>query len=91
MRVEIEVHDYSPKDGLVVTGEPNFQVSTRLESGPDELVIRANREGLRALAGALLTLTDPNVPSETHLHLTEHNGFLAAGSVGLILELVSSE
>ncbi len=49
------------------------------------VVVEANAEGLRTLAGHLLTLAREGVPDGSHLHLEDGNG-LVEGSAELVLE-----
>ncbi|MFD7292033.1 hypothetical protein ACFV9W_02005 [Streptomyces sp. NPDC059897] len=54
------------------------------------VVVEANAEGRRTLAGHLLALAKNGVPDGSHLHLEDGNG-LAEGSVELVLERCDDE
>ncbi|MBR6472723.1 MAG: hypothetical protein IKS99_03205 [Firmicutes bacterium] len=56
----------------------------KVSSSEDEVLISANREGLRSLANHLLTLADEE---NGHFHLDEHNS-LEKGSTELIVEKI---
>ena len=57
--------------------------SVEAHNDGDEVIIRANSEGLRSMAGILLTLAE--LPDGSHIHLDSYNS-LEDGSCGLILE-----
>jgi hypothetical protein len=64
--VHIEIPDYDSASGLrlpVVSGGV-IEASKR----GSELLIRANGNGLRLMAGQLLALAQPGVPDGTHIH-----------------------
>ena len=60
-----------------------FEIKTVVVN--DEIIISANREGLRSLAKHLTALAD-GVPGD-HIHYDENNS-LEAGSVEMIIERV---
>ncbi|MGW8686431.1 Imm32 family immunity protein [Streptomyces sp. NPDC055817] len=72
-------------DGVaqVFTWEEDARIEVR--NLGSTVVIEANTEGLRTLAGHLLTLANDGVPDGSHLHLEDGNG-LAEGSAELVLE-----
>ena len=63
--------------------EDNFKIS--VENNGEQIIIKANREGLISLAKQLLTLSEENVPEGMHFHLDEFNS-LEKGSVELVIE-----
>jgi len=91
MKVEIEVPDYSPEDSLPLSIPANSRLSSRLDGSPDQIVITGNPEGLRALGTALIALAGPTVPSHFHLHVDQHNRWLDAGSVELVVEVIKND
>lgn len=83
MKKEIDIIEYNEKKGIQFEWERGFAISVDFES--DEIVIRANPEGLRSLAKQLLTLAQRKVPYGSHIHLDEYNS-LESGSIDLIVE-----
>jgi hypothetical protein len=83
MKINIEVPDYSPQDGMRFKWEDGFLLESKIIH--DTVVIKANREGLVSLARHLLTLADASVPQGYHFHLDDSNS-LSAGSCELIFE-----
>ena len=61
--------------------ENGFEIAVRIEEG--QVVVSANREGLRSLAGQLTTLAESE--PGTHIHLDQYNS-LEDGSVELVIE-----
>ncbi|MER8182806.1 hypothetical protein [Kitasatospora sp. NPDC094015] len=61
------------------------QARITVRAGKSEVVVEANADGLRALAGHLVTLAGDGVPDGAHLHLEAGVG-LTGGSAGLVLE-----
>ena len=61
--------------------EENAQISIRTEGG--DVIVSANRAGLRSLSNHLLALAD--APAGSHLHLDAYNA-LEDGSQSCILE-----
>ena len=72
MRVEIDIPDYQPEQGIVTKWDDGFEVELRVTSS--EVVLRANAAGLRTLARHLLTLADPSITAGSHVHYDEGNG-----------------
>lgn len=83
MKYEIEVTDYSPQTGIRWELEDDHTVSTRFSY--NEVVIKANHEGLISLARLFLTLAQPGTPPGSHVHVDEGN-LLEDGSIRLIVE-----
>ncbi len=81
MKYTIEVCDYD--NCIELDYEPDAIIESK-HNEYGETVIRANRNGLIALAKTLLTLAQDNVPSGSHVHFDEYN-FLEDGSSELIL------
>jgi hypothetical protein len=65
-----------------VNWEDGFAIRVKAEAGC--VLVSANREGLRSLAGILLSLAEEPRPG-THIHLDAYNS-LEDGSDELILE-----
>ncbi|MDO4798380.1 MAG: hypothetical protein Q4A01_10240 [Coriobacteriales bacterium] len=63
--------------------ENDFQLSTAIQEG--EIVISANRNGMRSLANILMDLSDQEPGA--HVHLDEHNS-LEDGSIELVIQRV---
>jgi hypothetical protein len=57
---------YSKEEGLRLRWLAGYSLGAQIDGS--EIVIRANPEGLRSLAGHLLTLADDSVPSGVHAH-----------------------
>ena len=83
MKVELEVPEYRPEEGIVTEWDDDYEIQVRRD--PSGVVIRANPAGLRTLARHLMTLASSSVPTGSHLHYDDSNG-LANDSVELILE-----
>ena len=66
---------------MEIKWEDGFEIAVNAESG--SVLVEANRQGLRSLAGILLSLAG-GAPGE-HVHRDEHNS-LEDGSAELILE-----
>ncbi len=79
----VEVGSYSPQQGLRMAWTEGFVIVVTLSA--DQVVVRANREGLISLAQHLLTLAEDGVPAGAHIHLSPHDA-LEAGSGELVLE-----
>ena len=62
-----------------------FSIKTRVEY--NEIIIRANAEGLLSLANHLIKMADEQVLKGYHLHLDELNS-LEDNSVSLIIEKI---
>lgn len=85
MKIEIDIPDYSPPEGLRFVWEDDFTIV--VEPHGDGFIIRANRDGLISLARHLLTLAQENVPPGWHFHLDDSNS-LENGSCELIVEKI---
>lgn len=83
MKKEIDIIEYNEQKGIQFEWERGFVI--RVDFDSDEIVIRANSEGLNSLAKQLLTLAQENVPFGSHIHLDEYNS-LESGSIDLIVE-----
>lgn len=71
---------------MEIKWEDGFEIAVSAESG--SVLVEANRQGLRSLAGILLSLAD-GAPGE-HVHLDAYNS-LEDGSAELILALAGGE
>ena len=71
---------------MEIKWEDGFEIA--VSAGGGSVLVEANREGLRSLAGILLSLAD-GAPGG-HVHLDEHNS-LEDGSAELILALSGGE
>jgi len=65
---------------MEIKWEDGFEISVRFTE--DGAVVSANPEGLRSLAGILMSLAEATPGA--HIHLDEHNS-LEDGSSGLVL------
>lgn len=65
---------------MEIKWEDGFEISVRFTE--DGAVVSANPEGLRSLAGILMSLAE--AAPGAHVHLDEHNS-LEDGSAGLVL------
>ncbi|MCR5648745.1 MAG: hypothetical protein K6F67_04310 [Oscillospiraceae bacterium] len=65
---------------MEIKWEDGFEISVRVTE--DGAVVSANPEGLRSLAGILMSLAE--AAPGAHVHLDEHNS-LEDGSAGLVL------
>ncbi len=83
MKKEIDIIEYNASKGIQFEWERGFEISTDL--GDNEIIIKANSEGLISLAKQLLTLAQSGVPIGSHIHLDEYNS-LENGSIDLIIE-----
>jgi hypothetical protein len=86
--VEIDIPDYDPMSGLKVPIV--FGSSIDLSVSDSEIVIRANANGLRLLAGHMLTLAQDGVPAGTHLHY-EPGSPLEDGSDAFVITRIDSD
>ena len=82
MKIEVEIHQYSPLEGLCLTWEENFTIFVKKVG--DDVILQANKEGLLSLANHLLTLAQDDVPQHAHIHLDEYNS-LENGSLSIII------
>lgn len=83
MKKEIDIIEYNANIGIQFEWEKGFEISTDLND--NEILIKANSEGLVSLAKQLLTLAQSSVPFGSHIHLDEYNS-LESGSIDLIIE-----
>ena len=65
---------------MEIKWEDGFEISVRVTE--DGAVVSANPEGLRSLAGILMSLAE--AAPGAHVHMDEHNS-LEDGSAGLVL------
>ena len=85
MKVEVDVHPYSPQEGICLSWEDDFVILVKKEG--DEVILQADKGGLISLANHLLTLAQDNVPAHEHIHLDEDNS-LEDGSLPIIIEKI---
>lgn len=83
MKVNIEIPDYDPKDGIKYKWTENFEIKVIVKDR--EVLILGNKEGLVSLANHLLNLAQEGISSGNHMHFDEHNS-LEQGSLGLIIQ-----
>lgn len=83
MKREIDIVEYNAEKGIQFDWERGFVIATNFDD--NEIIIKANTEGLISLAKQLLTLAQSNVPFGSHIHLDEYNS-LESGSIDLIIE-----
>jgi hypothetical protein len=81
--LEIEVPEYAPEEGVRLKWDRDFTIDVRVMG--NEVVVRANRDGLVSLARHLLHLSQDTVPIGTHFHLDPDNS-LEDTSCSLIVE-----
>ncbi|MFF1683818.1 MULTISPECIES: hypothetical protein [unclassified Streptomyces] len=83
-------HVTTVTDGVaqVFTWEEGARIEVR--NFGSTVVVEANAEGLRTLAGHLLNLAKDGIPEGSHLHLEDGNG-LTEGSAELVLERCDDE
>ena len=82
MEMTISVPEYEKDRGLWDQWYEGYEIEVLVEN--DEVLILANREGLKSLATHLLALSQDEVPRGYHLHFSSGYG-LENGSVDLIL------
>lgn len=78
----VDVPSYRPDGGLARPWPADYSVHVSVAHG--EVVIRADKAGLRALAVHLLALSEPDVPTYYHAHLDP--GEIDDESMSLILD-----
>lgn len=83
MIIEISVPDYEGK-GIHLEWEENSILTVKIDNINNVVAIGGNREGLFSLARHLLTIAQPNVPIDYHIHFDDLNS-LEKGSDGLII------
>ena len=83
MKLTIEIPDYTTTDGIRYDWCDKSRIATSLHDGL--FVLKANKEGLEALAKQLLQLSQNEIPKGYHLHYDEYN-CLEDGSVEFIIE-----
>jgi len=84
--VELTVPEYDPEKGIQFEWTDGFSIEVK-KHGQD-IVIRANAEGLLSLANHLVNLAQSSVPAGAHVHLDEYNS-LQKGSCSLLVEKVN--
>jgi hypothetical protein len=65
--IEVEILPYEQKTGVVSWHDQDERIL--VTAGKDAVVIKANKQGLRALARELLTLAQDEVPSGCEVYL----------------------
>ena len=83
MKIDLNIPDYSPADGIVLNWKDNYQI--KVSAGNGGVLIEANSDGLISLANHLLNLAQPAVPKGVHIHFDEFNS-LDDGSTDLVIE-----
>lgn len=83
MKKEVDIILYDNKHGIRIDWELGFCITVDIDK--NEVLIKANSEGLISLAKHLLTIAESEVPKGTHIHLDEYNS-LEDGSAELIIE-----
>jgi hypothetical protein len=86
MKIEIEIIDYSPKNGIQTKWDEGHKIITQISNGV--MIIRANQSGLLTLARHILTLSQEKIPSHSHWHFDDYGG-LEDGSCELIIQKIS--
>ena len=85
MKIEVEIHPYSPHEGTCLSWEDDFVILVKKEG--DEVILQANKAGLISLTNHLLNLAQDDVPVHEHIHLDEENS-LEEGSLPIIIEKI---
>ncbi|MFF4772972.1 hypothetical protein ACFY05_08965 [Microtetraspora fusca] len=80
--ITVEIPAYRPDGGLARPWPADYSVCVSVEG--DEVLIRADKAGLRALAVHLLALAEPDVPTYYHAHLDP--GEIDEDSLPLVLD-----
>lgn len=88
MKFEITAPNYSPETGLRIEWDPGCQIVVRIDK--DEVLLRANKGGLRSLARLLLSLSPDEVPTGQHVHLDVYNSLEPESNGELIVEKIWS-
>lgn len=83
MKINIEIPDYNPEDGMEYKWENGFEIKAVINN--NTVIITANKEGLISLANHFLNLAQDNTPAGHHLHFDEYNS-LEKGSNELIIQ-----
>ena len=86
MKVEIEIPEYSPEQGLRLLFEEDYTIKARIDN--QAVVIQADRGGLTSLGRFLLTLEQATVLAGNHFHLDDWDG-LEQGTCELIIEKIA--
>ncbi len=83
--VEIPVRPYNPSTGVVSWHDGDEDLSIRIDSDKNTVVIRGNGEGIRGLARELLTLSEDDVPPGSNVYMMSKGQAptLATGSASL--------
>jgi hypothetical protein len=83
--IKIEIPIYSREEGFKIDWESNFKIFfNELEN---QLILKANKEGLISLGKILLALSQDKIPSNYHVHLDDTNAF-EENSMDLIIEKI---
>lgn len=82
MEIKIQIPDYKPESGIIYNWEDDFEIETKVVNG--EIIIYANKDGLRSLANHFLNLAQDEIPKGHHMHFDEYNS-LEGGSNELII------
>ena len=85
MKIEFNIVDYLPENGLIINWEPYYKIETEVNN--NVIRIMANRDGFISLAKHFMTLALEDVKPGTHLHYDENNS-LEPGSNELIIEKI---
>jgi hypothetical protein len=83
MEIVVKVNNYDPKLGIELNWINNFEIIA--SHNKDEIIIKANKEGLLSLGNHFISLAQEDVPIGTHIHLDEYNS-LEEGSDEMIIE-----
>ena len=83
--LQVEIPEYFPTEGFKFSWEDDFILDIQVED--KTVYLRANEAGLISLARILLTLSQPAVMKNYHLHLDDSNS-LEDGSTEIIIEKI---
>jgi len=81
----IEIGEKSTDGSFRLVWEDGYEIHSAIQG--DEIIIKANRQGLRTLASHLMALAEEDVSSGYHIHLDDLNS-LEDGSYGIVLERI---
>lgn len=84
--IVVKFPKYLPEKGLRLEWEKGFSIIVKQENGV--VILQANENGLMSLAKHLITLANPEVPVNIHIHFDDSNS-LESGSSEFIIEKIT--
>lgn len=85
MEIKIDLEEYSIRTGMKYYWEEGFIIHTGINNM--EILISANKAGLRSLAIQLLALAQDDVAVGTHIHYDESTS-LEGGASNMVIEKI---